>query len=427
MLIKTQARLSLLLLITGLIFLSKGVFAQTVKHDYKIQGIVADSTTKAPLDFLTVSLLSATDSILKYESTKADGSFTFSNLIPAKYHIRVQDIGFITKTVVANPDSSSLGTIYITKANKALKEVTVTERRQLIKQEADRITYDLQADPESKVSSVLDIMRKVPYLSVDGNDNIMLQGSASYKIFINGKPSGMVERNPKDILRSMPASTIKSIQVITNPSSKYDAEGLAGIINIITVQQIDNGYHGSTNLSEKGPLGGSGAGGTFTLKQGKLGLSALAGGNIYNTPQTTELNNRITTGNDATSLGQNSNQKSNSRNGYGGMELSYELDSLNLISGQFNWNGNKLSGLSDQNTLLNGTSGILQRYSLLNDNSSKGNGTDAALNYQLGFKANKDQTLTFSYRYLNYANDLFNSIAIPDGLNYSNPDYQQSI
>lgn len=427
MLIKTQARLSLLLLITGLIFLSKGVFAQTVKHDYKIQGIVADSTTKAPLDFLTVSLLSATDSILKYESTKADGSFTFSNLIPAKYHIRVQDIGFITKTVVANPDSSSLGTIYITKANKALKEVTVTERRQLIKQEADRITYDLQADPESKVSSVLDIMRKVPYLSVDGNDNIMLQGSASYKIFINGKPSGMVERNPKDILRSMPASTIKSIQVITNPSSKYDAEGLAGIINIITVQQIDNGYHGSINLSEKGPLGGSGAGGTFTLKQGKLGLSALAGGNIYNTPQTTELNNRITTGNDATSLGQNSNQKSNSRNGYGGMELSYELDSLNLISGQFNWNGNKLSGLSDQNTLLNGTSGILQRYSLLNDNSSKGNGTDAALNYQLGFKANKDQTLTFSYRYLNYANDLFNSIAISDGLNYSNPDYQQSI
>lgn len=426
MLIKAQARLSLSLLITGLIFLSKGVFAQTVKHDFKIQGIVADSTTKIPLDFLTVSLLSAKDSVLKYESTKADGSFSFSNLIPAKYHIRVQGIGFITKAVAADSESGDLGTIYISKANKALKEVTVTERRQLIKQEADRITYDLQADPESKVSSVLDMMRKVPYLSVDGNDNIMLQGSASYKIFINGKPSGMVERNPKDILRSMPASTIKSIQVITNPSSKYDAEGLAGIINIITVQQADNGYHGSVNLSEKGPVGGPGAGGTFTLKQRKLGLSVLAGGNSYNTPQTTGLNTRVTTGSDATSLDQNSNQKSNSRNGYGGMELSYELDSLNLISAQFNLNGNKLTGLSDQNTFLNGTSGILQRYSLLNDNSSRGNGTDAAFNYQVGFKANKEQTLTFSYRYMNYGNDLFNDIAISNVLNYTNPDYKQS-
>jgi len=104
----------------------------------------------------------------------------------------------------------------------------------LIKQEVDRIGYDIQADPESKSLNVLDMMRKVPMLSLDADDNIKLNGNSSYKILINGKPSSMIARSPKDVLRAMPASSIQKIEVITTPPAKYDSEGLAGIINIIT-------------------------------------------------------------------------------------------------------------------------------------------------------------------------------------------------
>src|SRR5690606_11837909 len=121
-----------------------------------------------------------------------------------------------------------LGSIFINPGVTGLKEVTITTIKPIVKQEVDRITYDLQADPESKVYSVLEMMRKVPFLSVDAEDNIYLKGNADFKILINGKPSSMVERSYKEVLRSMPASSIERIEVITTPHAKYDAEGLAG-------------------------------------------------------------------------------------------------------------------------------------------------------------------------------------------------------
>lgn len=121
---------------------------------------------------------------------------------------------------------------------KTLKAVAVRARKPLIRQQADRIIYDLSADPESKGSSLLDMMRKVPYISLDGNNNVLLKGNSSFKVLINGKPSDIVENNLKTILQSMPASTIQRIEVITIPPSKYDAEGLAGIINIINKESL---------------------------------------------------------------------------------------------------------------------------------------------------------------------------------------------
>ncbi|HWZ36558.1 MAG TPA: hypothetical protein VNW51_10380, partial [Mucilaginibacter sp.] len=87
---------------------------------------------------------------------------------------------------------------------RALKEVTVKAQKSPIKQEADRVTYEMQADPESKTSNLLEMLRKVPYVTVDVNENIMLKGNSSFKILINGKPSSMMERDPKTILRSIP-------------------------------------------------------------------------------------------------------------------------------------------------------------------------------------------------------------------------------
>jgi hypothetical protein len=267
------------------------------------------------------------------------------------------------------------------------------------------------------------MMRKVPFVTVDGNENIMLKGNASYKILINGKPSSMMERDAKSILRSMPASTIQKIEVYTTPPAKYDAEGLGGIINIITNKKLVDGYNGTLNISERTPTG-PGAGISFTAKAGKFGLSVFSGGNLTDNPSTTTLNTRTTTGTNPTNLNQQGNTRSDNKNGYLGTELSYEIDSLNLLSGQFNINGGRSGGFSDQHSVLNETASITG-YDIANSNHGTGSGLDAGLNYQLGFKRDKTKLLTFSYRYYKYITNAHNDIALSNRVNYPLEDYNQ--
>jgi len=392
--------------------------------DYTITGRVT-GVDHNPVELATLRIAKVGSAKI-ISTTLADTSGKFNIIVyeQGDYLLTVSAIktdSLTMKITVGDSKIVELKDIVLKSVPYQLATVNISGSRPLIRQEADRITYDLQADPQSKVSSVLDMMRKVPYLSVDGDDNILLKGSSGYRVFINGKPSAMVERNPKDVLRSIPASTIKSIEVITTPPSRYDAEGLAGIINIITNKDVANGYHGSVNINEKWPVGGPGAGGAFTFKEGKFGMSTLAGISRNNIPETSGELTRVTTGTDPTNLEQHSNNQSNSHTGYAGLDLSYELDSLNLISGQFNWNSSKQTGLAFQTSMLTGSK--LQQYYLVNDNNSKGRGLDAAINYQLGFKANKDQLLTISYRYLKNSNSLFNNIDVSNEINYNDPDY----
>jgi ferric enterobactin receptor len=394
----------------------------------QVSGMVADSVTQKAPDFITVILKTGTAPV-KSTITKADGSFTFTGLKPLKYTLTLSAVGYQPKSMIADLSGASskinLGTILVSSQNKQLKEVAILADKPLIKQEVDRISYDLQADPESKGNSVLQMLRKLPYVSVDADENILLKGNTDYKIFINGKPSSMMERNPKAILRSMPASTIQRIEIITTPPSKYDAEGLAGIINIITNKKVDNGYNGTVNLNER-YTGGPGAGTSFTFKEGKLGVNAYGGGSIYNSPLTSHINTRNTTGTDPTNLIQQGDGSTGGRSGYFGTELSYEIDSLNLISGQFNINGDHSTGNGNQGSSLTGPGGVLQAYNSGVANIGNGKGLDASLNYQLGFKANKSQLLTFSYRYSTYSNFNNADVGFTDRVSYPTANYDQT-
>lgn len=409
---------------------SFSLLAQTTPElVYEIKGITADSATQKTLDYTTVGLKTEKNIPVKSALTKSDGTFQFSGIKSGKYLLSVISVGYQTKTISLDLSDGvktrDLGTLFISAKTNQLKEVVVMADKPIIKQEVDRISYDLQADPESKTNSVMEIMRKVPLLSVDAEDNILLKGDGNYKILINGKPSSMMERNAKEVLKSMPASSIQNIEVITTPPSKYDAEGIAGLINIITNKKVDNGYNASVNLSHRFPAGGPGLGGNFTLKQGKFGISAFGGANSAQTPLTENGTLRTTTGTNASSLSQMTTRESDNRNGYFGGELSYEIDSLNLISGQFNVNGNSSESLTNQNSELNNQSGSLQRYNLAGNNLSDGKGMDASLNYQLGFKKNKARLLTFSYRFYDYINGQNNLLRSSNQFNYNIADYNQ--
>ena len=114
-----------------------------------------------------------------------------------------------------------------------MKGVAVTAQRALVRNEADRITYDAEHDEDSRTLSVLDLLRKVPFVTVDGDDNILVKGSSAFRIYKNGRMDPTLSKNAKDILRTMPASMVRRIEVITSPGAKEDAEGVEAILNIV--------------------------------------------------------------------------------------------------------------------------------------------------------------------------------------------------
>jgi outer membrane receptor protein involved in Fe transport len=395
-----------------------------------VKGVVIDSTTNVPQGFVTVALQNTkTKMPVKSNLTKDDGSFELKAAAGKQYQLVLILIGYNNK-IINLPKKSGvidLGKLKMSTSSQQLMEVSVTAAKPVIKQEVDRISYDVQADPESKALTVFDILRKVPLVSMDADDNILLKGNSNYKILINGKPSSLVANSPSDVFKAMPASSIQRIEVITNPPAKYDAEGLAGIINIITAKKVDNGYNGNLNLGYRTPAGGLRGGGFFTVKQGKLGASAYFGSGGSDIPSTVSRNERITTGFDPSDLIQNGSQSRNNRWNWLGTDLSYDVDSLHLITANLNYNFGNASSVASQSSssldMLNDST--LQAFDLNNVGRSHSNGGDAGINYQLGFKRNKDQLLTFSYNFTVNNNYQYNDINLDNRINYPMADYTQ--
>ena len=118
-----------------------------------------------------------------------------------------------------------LGALFTSESVEELGNVTVVAQKPLVKAEVDKITYDVESDPDSETKTVLDMLRKVPLVTVDGDDNIKLNGKSNFKIHLNGRPSNMLSNNPGKTLKSMPATSVKNIAVITNPAPNMMPKG----------------------------------------------------------------------------------------------------------------------------------------------------------------------------------------------------------
>lgn len=244
------------------------------------------------------------------------------------------------------------------------------------------------------------MLRKVPLVTVDGEDNIKVNGSSSFKVYVNGKPNNMMSNNPTEVLKSMPANSIKHIEVITNPGPKYDAEGVGGILNIVTVGSGLEGYTAtfSGNVSNMGA-----GGGLFgTVKSGKLTVSARYNYNYNDRPRSYSGGNRRTVGDvteGSSDLDYDGSSKGHGNFQSGSMEASYEIDTLRLVSMSFGLWGGGNNSTSINNTLATapGTSNELYRY--VSDGRSKGSwySIDGGVDYQRMFHV-KDRMFTLSYK-----------------------------
>lgn len=397
-------------------------FAQSL-----LKGIVIDSLTQKPIPYATVTLKEIANASARTTLSTNEGYFKFEKLNSGKHVLSFAASGYKLKSSMIDltAEQNSL-TIVMVPGSIKLTEVSITGRKPIVTVEADRIIYDLQADHEAKGKTLLEMVSKVPMLSLGADENIQLKGSDNFKILINGKPSALVERNSKEFFRSVPASTIQQIEVITSPTAKYDSEGLTGIINIVTARQVAAGYNGTLNLRETVPTNSPTLGGSFTGLIGKLGISANAGINVFQGPKLSQRIHRENYGesNDETFDLQGTRLSRNDGK-YAMGTLSYEIDSLNLISGQLNYYPGSNEFDLEAATKLTGKGSIRESYDWLANSRSKHSRTDASLNYQLGFRKNKNRHLTFSYRYMRNIDIEVLGFSAYNQVNYTDPDFEQ--
>ncbi|QQL48625.1 outer membrane beta-barrel family protein [Mucilaginibacter ginkgonis] len=414
-----------LLLFTAAILCCVFTNAQSLQT---IKGTVVDSARNQPLGYATIALQTVqAGKPVKSMLSKDNGSFEFTGLALKGYKLIIATVGFKNRTILIDSTKTSidLGQIQMAVSTKSLNEVSVTALKPIMKQEVDRISYDVQADPESKAITALDMMRKVPMLSVDGNENIKLKGSGAYKILINGKESALMAKNPSDVLKAMPATNIEKIEVITTPPAKYDAEGLAGIINIITKKNADQGYNGTIS-GRMNSIYGPGINFNGTVKQGKFGVSGYLGSNRQFKQTTASGGTQNFFANNTTINQNGTNTFGGGFNNYGDAELSYEIDSLNLLTASFEYYGGNFNQSSTQlSSQLTGANVLTQQFFLDNNGSGRYQGLDAGINYQLGFKNKKDRLLTISYKYGNSPFKQSNNILLSQQINYNLPNYTQ--
>ncbi|SIT86316.1 TonB-dependent receptor domain-containing protein [Pontibacter indicus] len=389
------------LLLALLWCLTCGAFAQSPIPTGTIKGIVTDSATQANLGYVTVVVQEAgKNQAIKSTFTKDNGAFELTGLELKQYQLVLSYVGYKPRVLplpAFSGNTIDLGKLTLVSSAKQLKEVQIVTEKLLVEQDIDKITYNVDADPESQTMTALDMLRKVPLLSMDAEDNIKLNGNSNYRVLVNGKTSSLFVRSPKDVFRSMPANTIKSIEVITNPPSKYEAEGVGGIINIITHKKNIGGYNGSVNAQVSSPKG-TNLGGYVTAKAGKAGFSGYFGTGSYYSP--TNSNNLFREDKvRQTLLEQVGESRNDNTYQYANAEFSYEMDTLNLFTANFSMNTNNgNSFLTQRADLFDAAGALTQAYTRLNYGDFTWKGYDLGADYQRSFKKSKDQLFTLSYR-----------------------------
>lgn len=384
-------------------------------------GQVVDSVTKRGIPFVTITVKDANGKVLKRMASDADGVFQFTIANVAKGELSITSVGYNTLVKRFNAEiqgNEKFGVIGMSEAAAAVGEVVVKALKPLVKIEPDKISYNSDADPETPTLNALDMMRKVPLLTVDGDDNIKLKGAGSFKILVNGKESLLMSNNAKDALKGMPASTIKRIEVITNPSSKYSAEGVGGIINIITNRRGLEGVAG--NVSLNGDTYGSYGGNVYsTVSMGRFAFLVDAGHSknfnpttYYNTQRYSyvpEQPYRLTQNSGDLNYKYDFNDLSS--------ELSYEIDTFNLISASITgYFGSTTQHMSYSTVSYPSFSSVLPSLSYLSKTKSISDWGAIASNvdYQRSF-SKPDKLLTISYKFDYSPNNSDNSIDI-DGV-----------
>lgn len=253
-----------------------------------LKGKLVEKGTGMPDSYATIRFYSNIQKKnVAYNVAAEDGTFEQKINSIGQHTLIYENVGrkqlSIPFEILEGMDVYDFGIIEVENDVEALKGAVVVSQKELVKMEVDRMTYKVEDDVDAQTSSVLEMLRKVPMVTVDGQDNITVNGNSSFQVYIDGKPNQLMTANPSQAFKGMAASSVKSIEVITNPGVKYDAEGVGGVLNITTmagssdtITKAQERYFGNltTNIATRGPMGS----GSFNMQKNKwsFGVNANA-------------------------------------------------------------------------------------------------------------------------------------------------------
>ena len=385
-----------------------GTAEDAPKGNGRIQGVLIDSVSKKPVEFAALSLVDTkTNNPIDGTTTDEKGAFILTKVASGNFKILISFIGYKTKTInnikIDKKTELDLGSVSLAPDVVQLNEVEVVGMAQLIEEKVDRLVFNAEKDITSKGGDASDVMRKVPMLTVDLDGNVSLRGSSNVRVLINNKPSTIIATSVADALKQIPADMIKSVEVITSPSAKYDAEGSAGIINIITKKSTIQG--GTLNLDTGVGNRGTNLGLRGNYRQGKMGFSLGGFGRFnYNMPGRSE---NIQVGKiDKFSIRQMSESDNKGAFGSYNFGWDYEIDAKTSLSANVRY-GLRNARNSQQLTTLNTQSDGTTRNSFRDVNSKDLSGTwDLNVDYikTLG-KPQQELSISGQYSRNNRTND----------------------
>jgi len=385
----------------------------------QISGQINDSITNEHIEYATVALYRfKNDELAGGTITQKNGMFFLEKLKPGKYYVIISFLGYedkIIRDVFVNPPDFivDLGKIEITQSYNNLEEVVIDGSSPRIDYKIDKKVINVGKQITSISGTAVDVLENVPSVKVDIEGNVSLRGSTGFQVLIDGRPSVL---DANDALQQIPASTIDNIEIITNPSAKFDPDGTAGIINIITKKNKLNGFSGIVNanvgLDEK-------YGGDFLLNYKKRSLNVYVGAdyNVRNYPGT-QYDLRETVFNDTTTITSMNGDNLRTRNMWGlRTGLDYSIGASDLIGVSFRYGDRSMDGSSNSSYIETTIPGDeINKYSNRDETKRGGKFYDIRANYQHKFEKKGHQILAeFSYADRNTQDNSTNELTDENG------------
>lgn len=378
------------------------------KGNSKITGYVVDSALTGAVEFANVSLINKTTN-KPIDGTIADekGKFSLTKIAAGEYKLLITFIGYDNKVFdnlkIEKGKDVELGVIKLSPSSKMLEGVTVSGEKSMIEEKVDRLVYNAEKDLSSRGGDAADVLKKVPMLSVDLDGNVSLRGTTNIKVLINNKPSTIVASSIADALKMIPADLIQKVEVITSPSAKYDAEGAAGIINIITKKSTIEGF--SLNIDSGLGLRGSNLGLNGSYRSGKLGVTLGGFGRAFYNKAFTTLDQSTIQNNNTVLTKQSADAQDDGLFGRYNLGFDYEISKKQSLAASINFGTRNFNRGQDYITNLFVNESLSSTSFRNVDSKDNSNSIDVNLDYIRTFKPQQEWSISTMYSQNNLTNN----------------------
>ncbi len=399
----------------------------------RISGSIFDKNTKSPVEAASVTLFSSKDStVTAGTETDQNGKFSLSDVPYGKYNLRVSIIGYsksIVRGILVDKANSEvkLDPVFIASGETTTDEIDVEAERSAVEFREDKKIFNVEQGMNVQGGSAVDVLKNIPSVSVDADGNISLRGNENVKILVDGKPFGLNNpENRNSVLDQIPSNLIESVELITNPSAKYEAENSAGIINIKLKKREGLGYNGSLilNAGSKDKYNGSL---NMNFRKNKVNFFGSYDYRLYNYFIDGSNSREVFSNNSSYTQNAEGSTRNTSHFLKGGFD--YNLSEMSSLSYMINYNSRERKRTDNSTALtLNSNSGqMISQYDFITNDNTDGYTIDMSLNYYRKYKnplKSLSAEIVFTQLNDNSVNNTTQNYIFPSGIN---PDLEHRL